>query len=150
MAEANLPIPGRKSFEELKQHNQYGAEYWTARDLQPQLGYDQWRRFENAIKKAMTSCRQSGNDPSHHFAGAGKMVVRIISRLFACNPGRVAFFTVYMMTAVDTFEFPSVFFQQSGEILTGDRFHTATSSTRSLPVIGMFETSTDRAESTAS
>jgi DNA-damage-inducible protein D len=74
MAEGNLPVPARKSFEELKARNQYGAEYWTARDLQPLLGYDQWQRFENAIKKAMVSCERSGNDPSHHFAGAGKMI----------------------------------------------------------------------------
>ena len=74
MAGENLPVAGRKSFEDLKQHNPYGAEYWTARDLQPHLGYDQWRRFENAIKKAMVSCEQSGNDPGHHFAGADKMV----------------------------------------------------------------------------
>ncbi len=70
MAEENLPVPARKSFEELKAHNRHGAEFWTARDLQPHLGYDQWRRFENAIKKAMISCEQSGNDPGHYFAGA--------------------------------------------------------------------------------
>jgi DNA-damage-inducible protein D len=74
MAEENLPVAARKSFEDLKQHNQYGAEYWTARDLQPQLGYRQWRSFEKAIKKAVTSCEQSGNDPGHHFARARKMV----------------------------------------------------------------------------
>lgn len=70
----NLPALGHKSFEELKQVNEYGTEYWNARDIQPLLGYDQWRRFEDAIKRAITSCQQSGNNPSHHFAGAGKMV----------------------------------------------------------------------------
>ena len=74
MAEENLPVAARKSFEDLKQHNQYGAEYWTARDLQPHLGYGQWRSFENAIQKAMTSCEKSGNDPGHHFARARKMI----------------------------------------------------------------------------
>ena len=74
MADENLPVPVRKSFEGLKQRNQHGAEYWTARELQPHLGYGQWRGFENAIKKAATSCEQSGNDPAHHFARAGKMI----------------------------------------------------------------------------
>ncbi|MEK6676791.1 MAG: DNA damage-inducible protein D [Planctomycetota bacterium] len=64
----------QKSFEDLKKHNDHGAEYWSARDLQPLLGYDQWRRFEDAIKRAETSCRESGNSPANHFAGAGKMV----------------------------------------------------------------------------
>ena len=38
------------------------------------LGYNQWLRFEDAVKRAMISCNASGNIPNHHFAGAGKMV----------------------------------------------------------------------------
>jgi DNA-damage-inducible protein D len=75
MGDKNLPAVRQKTFEELKQVNQYGAEYWNARDLQPLLGYTQWRRFEDAINRAKTSCRQSGNTPEHHFAGAGKMII---------------------------------------------------------------------------
>ncbi|MGO8750024.1 MAG: BRO family protein [Thermoguttaceae bacterium] len=74
MTDQNLPQVGGGGFENLKKVNDYGAEYWSARDLQPLLGYSQWRRFENAIKKAITSCEQSGNEPSHHFAGAGKPI----------------------------------------------------------------------------
>jgi DNA-damage-inducible protein D len=62
------------SFEQLKLLNEHGAEYWSARDLQPLLGYRQWRRFEEAIERAMISCEQSENKAGHHFAGAGKMV----------------------------------------------------------------------------
>ena len=69
-------IPDNKplSFEELKRSNQHGAEYWSARDLQSVLGYSQWRRFGDAIQRAITSCKQSGNDPTYHFAGVGKMI----------------------------------------------------------------------------
>lgn len=74
MTENDLRQVGGESFEGLKKTNDYGAEYWSARELQPLLGYNQWRRFENAIKKAITSCEQSGNDPENHFASAGKMV----------------------------------------------------------------------------
>ncbi len=74
MTDQNLPQVGAGGFESLKKVNDYGAEYWSARDLQPLLGYSQWRRFENAIKKAVTSCEQSGNEPSHHFASAGKPI----------------------------------------------------------------------------
>jgi DNA-damage-inducible protein D len=70
----NSLISSKLSFEDLKQVNQHGIEYWSARSLQPCLGYSQWRRFENAIQKAIESCKQSGNDPSHHFAGAGKQI----------------------------------------------------------------------------
>ena len=65
---------GGKTFEELKHTNEHGAEYWSARDLQPLLGYNQWRSFEKAIRKAITSCEQSGNDPDHHFAQRRKMI----------------------------------------------------------------------------
>ncbi len=74
MAKKELPSIGGQSFEELKQVNDHGAEYWSARELQPLLGYSQWRRFEDAIKRAQISCEQSGNDPAYHFAGAGKMI----------------------------------------------------------------------------
>jgi DNA-damage-inducible protein D len=70
----NLPQTGSVTFEGLKKSNDFGAEYWSARDLQPLLGYTQWRRFENAVRKAITSCEQSGNEPSHHFARARKPI----------------------------------------------------------------------------
>jgi hypothetical protein len=62
------------SFETLRQTNEHGAGYWSARDLQALLGYSQWRRFEDAIKRAMESCHRSGNPQEYHFAGAGKMI----------------------------------------------------------------------------
>jgi len=79
MTDEQLPMPSdgqtqAKSFEQMKRVNPHGAEYWSARDLQVLLGYSQWRRFEEAITRAITSCSQSGNDPAHHFAGAGKMI----------------------------------------------------------------------------
>ncbi|HRK78080.1 MAG TPA: DNA damage-inducible protein D [Thiobacillus sp.] len=74
MAQNELPSIGGQSFESLKQVNDHDAEYWSARDLQPLLGYSQWRRFEDAVRRAITSCEQSGNNPEHHFAGAGKPI----------------------------------------------------------------------------
>jgi hypothetical protein len=75
MAEENLPVrvgpPAEdKGFEQLKSVNKHGVEYWSARDLQPLLGYHHWRNFEKAVAKAITSCQQSGNEPDHHFARA--------------------------------------------------------------------------------
>src|SRR3989338_3610879 len=70
----SLVVGDRTNFESLKKSNQHGAEYWSARELQPLLGYDQWRRFEDAIKRAVISCKKSGNKPEYHFAGAGKMI----------------------------------------------------------------------------
>ncbi len=74
MSNENLVPMGSKSFEDLKKVNEFGAEYWSAREMQPLLGYTQWRRFEDAIKRAIISCKQSGNISENHFAGVGKMV----------------------------------------------------------------------------
>lgn len=74
MVGASLTVDGKQTFEELKKTNDHGAEYWSARDLQPVLGYGQWRRFEDAVKRAITACKQSGNIPANHFAVAGKMI----------------------------------------------------------------------------
>ena len=73
MSDPSLPAT-QPTFEQLKRVNDHRAEYWSARDLQPLLGYSQWRRFEDAIERAKTSCEQSGNKTGHHFAGAGKMI----------------------------------------------------------------------------
>jgi len=74
MTDKHLPALSGDPFERLKKTNAHGAEYWSARDLQPLLGYRQWRRFEQAVERAITSCKQSGNNPEYHFAGAGKMI----------------------------------------------------------------------------
>ena len=50
MSSENLPAVGDQSFESLRQTNSHGAEFWSARHLQPLLGYSQWRRFEGAIQ----------------------------------------------------------------------------------------------------
>ncbi len=70
----SFPIVNELSFESLQKHNQHGIEYWSARDLQPCLGYAEWRKFKNAIKKAVESCTRSGNDSNHHFVGAAKPI----------------------------------------------------------------------------
>ena len=74
MSDNNLVSMGSKSFEDLKKVNKYGAEYWSAREIQPLLGYAQWRRFADAVKRAITSCKNSGNEPIYHFAGVGKVI----------------------------------------------------------------------------
>lgn len=61
-------------FESIKHINEYGEEYWYARELQIALEYKQWRRFCNVIDKARTACKSSGNTVSDHFANVGKMV----------------------------------------------------------------------------
>lgn len=49
-------------------------ECWSARELQPILGYAKWDNFKNVLEKAKKSCEQAGEDIKNHFADIGKMV----------------------------------------------------------------------------
>ena len=63
-----------ETFESIKHVNEYGQEYWLARELQPILDYTQWRRFAEAIERAKLACQNSGFSVEDHFADVGKMV----------------------------------------------------------------------------
>lgn len=93
----NNLIPHKLSFEDLKKINQYGIEYWSARDLQSSLGYSKWQRFENAIEKAVESCKQSGNDPKHHFTGAGNPITSGKGRTQVIEDYHLSRFACYLI-----------------------------------------------------
>ncbi len=63
-----------ETFESIKHVNEFGQEYWLARELQPVLDYVQWRRFADAIDRAKLACKNSGFEIEDHFADIGKMV----------------------------------------------------------------------------
>ena len=64
----------KPDFDSIRQLNEQGIEYWSARDLSKLLGYDKWQRFEDVIKRAMIACEQVGQTIVNHFTGSGKMV----------------------------------------------------------------------------
>ena len=61
-------------FESIKRTNPYQAEYWSARDLSPLLGYSNWQNFEVALKRGKTACEQVGQVVSDHFIDSNKMI----------------------------------------------------------------------------
>lgn len=61
-------------FENIKHINEYGQEFWYARELREVLNYTQWRRFKETIDRAKEACKKSGNEVNDHFADVGKMV----------------------------------------------------------------------------
>lgn len=63
-----------QTFESIKHVNEYGEEYWLARELQPVLEYTQWRRFADVIERAKLACRNSGYNVEDHFADVGKTI----------------------------------------------------------------------------
>jgi len=63
-----------QNFEQIKQIDNNGNEYWLARDLALVLEYVQWRNFSKVLDRAMLACRNSGFNISDHFADLSKMV----------------------------------------------------------------------------
>src|SRR6266566_6416219 len=62
------------NFESIKQISPYGADYWSARDLAPLLGYNKWQNFEVAIQRATIACQQVGQIVTDHFTDVSKMI----------------------------------------------------------------------------
>lgn len=62
------------SFDSIKHVNEYGQEFWYARELQAALGYTEWRNFIKVIEKAKIACKGSQNSISDHFVEVNKMV----------------------------------------------------------------------------
>ena len=71
---SDLAKYSEQTFESIKHVNEYGEEYWLARELQLVLEYTQWRRFSDAIDRAKLACKNSGFAVEDHFADVGKMV----------------------------------------------------------------------------
>lgn len=61
-------------FEKIKHINEYGQEFWSARDLMLPLGYIRWENFEVAICRAKESCSNSKQIVRGHFRGVTKMI----------------------------------------------------------------------------
>ena len=63
-----------KMFDDIKHIDEFGNEYWLARELQSVLQYTEWRKFKGVIDKAKIACEVSGYKALEHFVGADKMI----------------------------------------------------------------------------
>ena len=63
-----------KLFEDIKHVDEYGNEYWFARELILALEYKRWDKFCNVIENAKTACDKSNYIVDDHFSQVGRMV----------------------------------------------------------------------------
>ena len=61
-------------FESIKHINEYGQEFWYARELQTVLEYTEWRNFNIIIDKAKEACKASEMTINDHFVDVNKIV----------------------------------------------------------------------------
>lgn len=62
------------TFEDIRQTDDAGVEFWYARDLQKVLEYGTWDKSKRVIEKALTACKKTGYNQDDHFSQVGKMV----------------------------------------------------------------------------
>lgn len=61
-------------FENIKHIDDYGNEYWYARELQSVLEYKKWDKFCNVLDNAKNACENSKAVVSDHFIKVNKII----------------------------------------------------------------------------
>jgi len=61
-------------FEQIRQVDEYGNEYWGARQLAKALDYSDFRNFLSVIGKAKEACKNSGHAVENHIVDFNEMV----------------------------------------------------------------------------
>jgi len=74
MTEKNIARQHHATFESIRQKDENGNEFWSARTLAPLLEYQDWRNFLQVVDKARQACEQSGHRVDDHFGDVTKMV----------------------------------------------------------------------------
>ena len=61
-------------FEQIKQTDEKGNEFWMARQLAKTLDYTDFRNFSGVIEKAKEACINSGHPVKNHIVESNEMV----------------------------------------------------------------------------
>lgn len=69
-----LPNPHQTVFEQIKRQDEYGNDYWSARDMAKILEYAEFRNFLPVIDRAKEACQNSGQQVENHFVDSHEMV----------------------------------------------------------------------------
>ena len=64
----------QSTFENIKHTDEYGIDFWYARELMAALEYKRWDKFNNVIANAKIACERSENLIKDHFSQVGKMI----------------------------------------------------------------------------
>jgi DNA-damage-inducible protein D len=66
--------PASSPFDQIRRVRSDGSEYWTARELMPNLGYAIWQNMSIAINRAKASCTAQGYDLADNFIDVNKVI----------------------------------------------------------------------------
>ena len=68
-------------FENIKHTDEYGNEFWYARELSKALEYKDWRNFLKVLNKAKYACKNSGFDIDEQLVEVNRLSKKIIMPL---------------------------------------------------------------------
>ena len=63
------------TFESIKHVDEFGKEFWYARELMHVLEYKKWENFHKVIKNAMITCENSGYQVKYCFPEVKKSII---------------------------------------------------------------------------
>lgn len=69
-----LSKKAKNIFEQIRRVDEYGNEYWGARQLAKALDYTDFRNFSAVVAKAKEACKNSGHAVENHIVGFNEMV----------------------------------------------------------------------------
>ena len=93
----DIEIYEKHIFEDIKHIDEYGNEFWLARELQLVLNYKEWRKFEGVIDKAKLACKNSGVDTNIHFVGADKLSINVNKGKRIINDYKLSRYACYLI-----------------------------------------------------
>ena len=75
MTKTTLTKKVESVFEQIRQIDENGQEYWNARDFAKVLDYSDYRNFISVVNKAKESCKNSSQSVLNHFVDVNEMVL---------------------------------------------------------------------------
>lgn len=73
MTGTDLTLMGGSPFDAIRRERADGSEYWSARDLQPLMGYTRWESFLVPVERAMRTAENTDVDVASNFRGSPKI-----------------------------------------------------------------------------
>lgn len=94
---SNIEEYTETTFESIKHIDEYGNEYWLARELQEALEYKEWRKFRGVIDKAKDACTNSNYDALEQFVEADKLSKRNNNAMVKIEDFKLSRYACYLI-----------------------------------------------------
>ena len=92
-----IELYNETTFESIKHIDEYGNEYWFARELMIALEYSKWSNFASVIEKAKSACELSKKIVDEHFTDVGKLSKRNNNAMVKIEDFKLSRYACYLI-----------------------------------------------------